>query len=215
MNEIKNILFDLDGTIIEPEEGIVNSVVFALNKLGIDESDKKKLTKFIGPPLIKSFANFYELSDKDANKAVQYYREFFGEKGLYQNFLYDDIKELLEHLQDRGFKLFVATSKPTIYAKKIIKNFNLDKKFEGIIGSNLDNSRTDKTEVIQYVLNSFDLNPQETIMIGDRKFDMIGAKNNNLISIGVTYGHGNIEELKKAKADFIVNSCQELQSIFI
>lgn len=215
MHSISNVLFDLDGTIIEPEEGIVNSVVYALKKLGIEETNRDELKSFIGPPLIDSFKYRYGLSDSQATEAVNYYREFFAEKGIYQNTLYDGIEDLLEYLTKNDFRLFIATSKPTVFAEKILKNFNLDKFFEGIVGSNLDNTRKDKAEVIQYLLNEFDLEKEATIMIGDRKFDTIGAKENSLKSIGVTYGHGSPEELQEVETDYLVDNCKELQSLFM
>ena len=123
MKRIENILLDLDGTIIEPEEGIVNSVLYALNKLGIQESNKEDLKSFIGPPLIDSFKIHYGLSESVAIQAVNYYREFFSRKGIYQNVLYPNIEKVLKELTKNGFQLFVATSKPTVYAKQIIENF--------------------------------------------------------------------------------------------
>ncbi len=215
MRSIKNILFDLDGTIIEPEEGIINSVLYALNKLGIEEKSTAELKGFIGPPLIDSFTDRYSLTKTEANKAVNHYREFFSEKGIYQNTLYNGITDLLQELSDKGFRLFLATSKPTVFAKRIIAHFQLDHFFEDIVGSNLDNTRKDKTEIIEYLINLHDLRRSETIMIGDRKFDIIGAKNNSILSIGVTYGHGSNKELQDSNADLIVSSCLELQRLIL
>lgn len=215
MKEIKNILFDLDGTIIEPAEGIINSVIYALNKLGVKEANKEELKNFIGSPLIDSFANGYKLTATKANQAVSYYREFFSEKGIYQNTVYENITYLLDQLNNKGFCLFVATSKPTVYAKKIISHYKLDNYFKEVVGSNLDNTRKDKTEIIEYVIRKFDLKRNETLMIGDTKYDIIGGKNNLIKTIGVLYGHGNIQELKDTNPDFTVKNCLELLEIII
>ncbi len=215
MRCIKNILFDLDGTIIEPQEGIINSVLYALNKLGIEEKSTAKLKGFIGPPLIDSFTDRYSLTETEANEAVNHYREFFSKKGIYQNTLYNGIIDLIQELSNKGFRLFVATSKPTVFAKRIIAHFQLGHFFEDIVGSNLDNTRKDKTEIIQYLIQSFNLTSSETIMVGDRKFDIIGAKNNSVLSIGVTYGHGSNKELQDSNADLIACSCLELQTLIL
>ncbi|MFY0653051.1 MAG: HAD-IA family hydrolase [Cyclobacteriaceae bacterium] len=182
----KNVLFDLDGTIIEPEEGIINSVLFALNKLGIKEDDRVALRSFIGPPLTDSFTERYQLSETRALEAVKCYREFFSEKGILQNTLYDGVVDMLEELAGAGFRLFVATSKPTFYAEKIISRYGLDKYFEAVVGSNMDNTRKDKTEIIKHVITEYKLNSHETVMVGDRKYDIIGAHDNLIRSIGVS-----------------------------
>ena len=181
-----------------------------MKKLNIEEENREKLKKFIGPPLINSFKEFYNLDNETANKAVQYFREYFSEKGVLQNFLYEGIDDLLAKLKSKNFKLFVATSKPTTYAKQILNNLSINHLFIDIIGSNLDNSRTDKTEIIKYILDKHQLNNKECIMIGDRKFDINGAKNNSMLSVGVAYGHGSIKEFQESEADFIVDNCIDI-----
>lgn len=213
-SRIDNILFDLDGTLTDPKEGIVNSILFALNKLNIQEKNIKELVAFIGPPLRYSFQTRYNLSDELADKALTLYREYFSEKGLYENEVYTGIEELLEFLYSHKYKLFVATSKPTLFADRILRYFNLEKYFIEIIGSNLDNTRTDKTEIISHAVSVHHLQANNSVMIGDRKYDIIGAKNNLMRSIAVTYGYGSLEEISSHKPDFIVNSCNELKSIF-
>ncbi len=213
MEKIKNILFDLDGTIIEPQEGIINSILFALNKMDIREENHQELKSFIGPPLIDSFATRYHLNKGKAEKAVNYYRQYFSKKGMYQTTLYPDITKVLGRLKDENYNLFIATSKPTIYAKKILINFKIFNLFKEVTGSNLDNTRRDKTEIIGFILKTYGLDPNGTLMIGDRKFDIIGAKNNALMSIGAVYGHGSLEELQAEKVDFIANNCEELYTI--
>jgi phosphoglycolate phosphatase len=212
MPHIKNILFDLDGTIIEPQEGIVNSLIYAFDKMGMQQPNRSELTKFIGPPLIDSFKMRYGLDQEKADQAVAFFREFFSVKGVLQNTLYDGVAQLLETLHKQGVRLFVATSKPTVYADQILTHFDLHQHFEAVIGSNLDNTRKDKTEIIKYVLDTYALDPTETLMIGDTKFDLLGAKNNEVQAIAVTYGHGAIEDLQAANPSLIVNDCKELAS---
>jgi phosphoglycolate phosphatase len=210
---IKNILFDLDGTIIEPQEGILNAVIYALNKMDIDEPDKPGLTSFIGPPLIDSFKSRYGLNQEKADEAVAFFRAFFSVKGVLQNTLYDGIAELLQELQNTAVRVFVATSKPTIFADQILKHYNLHNCFEAVIGSNLDNTRKDKTEIIKFILDTHTLDPTETVMIGDTKFDLIGANNNAVPAIAVTYGHGILSELQALNPTHIVADCYALKAL--
>ncbi len=212
-SRIDTILFDLDGTLTDPKEGIVNSILYALDKLGIQENHIEELDAFIGPPLRESFKKRYNFPDEMADKAMIIYREYFSVKGLYENKVYTGIEELLEFLYAHKFKLFVATSKPTLFADRILRYFNLDNYFIDIIGSNMDNTRTDKTEVIAYAVSVHHLLTNNCVMIGDRKHDIIGAKNNSMRSVAVTYGYGSPEEIALHKPDFIANSCTELKSI--
>lgn len=214
IERIDNILFDLDGTLTDPKEGIVSSILYALDKLNIREENINELDGFIGPPLRNSFITRYNLSDSAADKAMNFYREYFSEKGLYENVVYSDVTELLEYLSSQKYQLFVATSKPTIFADRILRHFNLDKYFKGVVGSNLDNSRTDKSEVISFVVSSYHILPGNSVMIGDRKHDIIGAKNNSMRSVFVTYGYGSLKEIELLNPDLIANNCNELKSIF-
>jgi phosphoglycolate phosphatase len=213
--KINTVLFDLDGTLTNPREGIINSILYALDKLVIKEELVTELDTFIGPPLRDSFLTRYNLTEKRADEALELYREYFSHKGIYENKVYPGIKELLESLIVNKIKLFVATSKPTVFAEQILRYFELDKYFSGTIGSNLDNSRTDKTEIISYAISFHSLQTKNCVMVGDRKHDIIGAKNNSMKSIGVTYGFGTIEELLLHRPDFIANDCNELQSVIL
>jgi phosphoglycolate phosphatase len=215
MDKINNILFDLDGTLTDPKEGIVNSIVFALNKLGLQENFIAELDTFIGPPLRESFLKRYNLTNEQADKAMLYYREYFSMKGIYENKIYPGVKELLKSLCGHHYKLFVATSKPTVFAVEVLRHFKIESFFNEIVGSNLDNSRTDKTEIISYVISAFGLQASNSIMVGDRKHDIIGAKNNSMKTIAVTYGYGSSGELLSHQPDFIVNSCKEIEALFI
>jgi phosphoglycolate phosphatase len=199
----------------DPKEGIVNSILYALGKLEIHENNIDELDTFIGPPLRDSFAKRYYLTDELADKAMTYYREYFSVKGLFENKPYPGIVELLTSLTSNGYQLYVATSKPTVYSMQILKHFNLESYFKGIIGSNLDNTRTDKTEIISCIISKYGLQVGSSVMVGDRKHDIIGAKNNLMKTIGVTYGYGSLEELKMHQPDFIANNFEEIAALLI
>ena len=204
---MKNLLFDLDGTIIEPQEGILNSISHAADLMGVAVPSDEELYQFIGPPIMDSFQDKLVLTYEEALEAVGYFRDYYANTGIHQNDLFPDVAQLLQQLNDNGHTLFVATSKPTVFAKEILKKHRLDHLFVEIVGSNLDNSRSDKTEIIDYILQKYHLDVSNTLMIGDTKFDIVGAKNHQMLSVGVTYGHG---DFKDHQPDFIVDSCQEL-----
>lgn len=210
---IKNIFFDLDGTIIDPKEGIVNAILYGLEKMGIEEKNKKALEDFIGPPFPESFRNRYNLNPSDIQKTIHFTREYFSTQGIKENFLYPNMKVFLQTLKKKNFELFITTSKPTIFAKKIAQNHNIQKFFTDIVGSNLNNTRTQKSEILDYTIKKHLLKTEETIMIGDRKYDILGAKNHNMKSIGVLYGYGSHEELKNAGANFLAKDVYELEKI--
>ncbi len=209
------ILFDLDGTITNPESGITNSVKYALLKFDIQETDAAKLVQFIGPPLQNSFMEFYGFSKSDSALAVDYYREYYNDKGIYENELYPGINDLLSLLKDKNCTIVLATSKPQVFSERILDHFKIGNYFDYVLGSNLDGSMTDKTEIIKNILEKKMKLPEETIMIGDRKHDIIGAKNNRIDSIGVGYGFGTGEELKDIEPTFICNTVRELYDFFV
>ncbi|MEG0306435.1 MAG: HAD family hydrolase [Clostridium sp.] len=207
----KYILFDLDGTIIDPKIGITTSVAYALNKFGIEVENLDNLCKFIGPPLKDSFMDFYNFTEEDAEKAILYYRERFESKGLYENFVYENFEELLISLKNQNKILLVATSKPTIFAEKILENFDLRKYFDFVGGSNLDGTRSNKVDVILHVLNENSITDlSSAIMIGDRMHDIVGAKKAGIESVGVLYGYGDYDEHSASGADYIVKDIEEL-----
>ncbi|WP_019318861.1 HAD family hydrolase, partial [Streptococcus mutans] len=192
----QTILFDLDGTLTNPALGITNSLVYALEKFNIEVTDKKELYRFIGPPLQDSFENFCHFSKEDSLKAVDFYRDYFRHKGLYENEVYQGIPDLLERLKAQGKKLLVATSKPERFARQILKHFELFDYFDLVAGASMDGSRRLKGDVIAHALTSAQVSDlSAAIMIGDREHDIIGAKKNGLDAIGVLYGFGNREEL--------------------
>ncbi|MGG2065875.1 HAD family hydrolase [Bacillus sp. S14(2024)] len=205
-------LFDLDGTLTDPKEGIVNSVIYALRKMGIDEQDDKKLLSFIGPPIQHSFASIYRMDEKQVTEAVTYYREYFQDKGMFENHVYEQIPNVLQDLKNAGKRLFVATSKPTIFAKQILEHFHLAHYFEEIVGSNLDGTRIAKTDIIQHILHTYhDLEKGHVVMVGDREHDIIGAQQVGIDSIGVMYGYGSKEELVAAGATHIIEEVEHIK----
>ena len=207
----KYIFFDLDGTLTDSAEGITNSVAYALKRNGIFVEDKTSLNVFVGPPLVESFMKYYHFDREKAKKSVGIYREYFEEKGMFENAIYPGIPELLAELKKDGYKLYVATSKPEPYSVKIIGHFGLAEYFEMVGGADMNETRVHKGDVIRYVMESCNLtNPDEIVMIGDRENDMNGAKQNGIESVGVLYGYGSREELENAGACHITNDVQEL-----
>lgn len=213
-NKKKIILFDLDGTLTDPGVGITNSVMYALEKYGITVSDKSELYKFIGPPLMQSFEKYYGFDQNKAERAVALYREYFQDRGIFENEIYDGIQQLLDALKVQGKVIGLATSKPEIYAKQILEHFGLDDYFDFVSGSMLNGERTDKGEVIAWAIQLLGERArytlEEMVMIGDREHDVIGARKNGLASIGVLFGYGSREELTGAGADVVVSSVCEL-----
>lgn len=213
---IPYILLDLDGTITDPMVGITRSVEYALNHFGIQVNDIRELCPFIGPPLLDSFREFYHFTDEQAQEAILKYRERFADTGIYENVLYEGMREFLEDAVKQGHTLMLATSKPTVFAKRILKYFDITHYFSFVAGSGLDGSFYTKTDVIRHVLDSNSLTDVSSIvMVGDRKHDIIGAKATGINSIGVLYGYGNREELEQAGADSIVESIKELRSLLL
>ena len=205
------VLFDLDGTLTDPGEGITNSVAYALKTFDIEVSDRTQLYKFIGPPLKDSFSKYYSLSEADCEKAIFEYRVYFKEKGMFENSVYSNVPEVLQKLKDEGKRLIIATSKPEEFAVTILKHFDLYKYFDSVCGASMDGKRSIKGDVIKYALNKCsitDLN--KTVMIGDRKHDIIGAKSVGIDSIGVLYGYGNLDELKSAGATYIAQEVNDI-----
>ncbi len=200
----KYLLFDLDGTLTDPAEGITNAVAYALNRFGISIEDKRSLYPYIGPPLTDSFCRFHGLTVSQAKEALGYYREYFSEKGMYENIPYNGIEAFLQLLQEKGYTLLIATSKPEEFTVKILRHFSLDSYFTFVAGNTLDESRPTKGEVIAYLKEKFPaIHRENTVMIGDRKYDIDGAHQHGIRAIGVLYGYGSKEELCNAGADAI------------
>jgi phosphoglycolate phosphatase len=209
----KNIFLDLDGTLTDSGEGIMNSVAYSLKKFGIEETNREKLRTFIGPPLFASYMREYGFDHEKALLAVDYYREYFAPKGLYENSVYEGIPELLGDLKAAGARLYLATSKPEPYATEIVKHFGLYDYLDGLFGSTMTEERTKKEDVIAYALENTGIDKADVVMIGDRNHDIIGAKLNGLASIGVLFGYGDRAELESAKADYIADTVEDLRQI--
>jgi len=196
------VFFDLDGTLTDPKPGITRSIQYALRRLDRAVPSEQELTWCIGPPLHASLKKLLATDDL-ADKALSLYRERFGDIGLFENEVYPGIEATLSVLAESDRRLFVATSKPIVYAERIIDHFKLTGYFERVFGSELDGTRTDKTELLGYALRATGVDPSRATMIGDRSHDMIGARNNGMTAVGVLYGYGSREELVDAGAHHV------------
>lgn len=215
MSKFKNILFDMDGTIVNSLHPVTLSAEYALMKLGVIENNFEELVKFIGPPLHESFIQRYFLSPEDSMVAVGHYRRKIKEFGLDTYKPYLGIIELINELSANKYKLFLATSKPIDMAMKILNHLNLEKVFEFVSGANADETSADKGLIISEVLRLYELDKNSTVMIGDRKFDIIGARANGIKSIGILHGFGSKEELAEFGADYIVQDSIELRTLLL
>lgn len=208
------VLFDLDGTLTDPKEGICKSVQYALHARNIEEPDLDKLEPFIGPPLQRSFQEFYGMDEEHAKAAVAKYRERFEKTGLYENELYPGMKEFLVSLRKKGIHLAIASSKPQEFVEKILKHFEIRQYFQVVTGSEKDGRRSEKNEVIEETLSRLfherKIPTDDILMVGDRKFDVEGAKAFGLKCAGVSYGYGEEKELKDAGASYITDNLEEL-----
>lgn len=214
MSCYKYALFDLDGTLTDPGEGITRSVQYALAKFGIFVENRQELFCFIGPPLHESFEVYYGFSRPDAMKAVDCYREYYADKGIFENLVYDGIRETLAELRERGIKLCLATSKPEFYAKQILEHFDLDGYFTAVAGSEMDGTRTKKAEVVARALMLLgDPDADDCVMIGDREHDVLGGKAHGLDTVGVLFGYGSREELERAGATHIAEKPADIVGI--
>lgn len=208
-----NILLDLDGTVIDSGEGITRSVEYALSYWGIKVEDRKFLRCFIGPPLKESFVHFYHFTEQQAREAIEKYRERYVEKGIRENVVYPGIPEVLAYWRKMGKKVMLCTSKPELFAREILEQLQLTSYFDFIGGATFDDSRNEKAEVIAYVLKTCDVKGDEAVMVGDRKYDIIGARKAGVKSVGVLYGYGNRQELTEAGADYILENPEDLKKL--
>ncbi len=201
------LLFDLDGTIVDSAPGVTRAFAYALKKYGID-ADPDDLKKVVGPPLSQSFVDFYGFSREKATEAVEKYREYYRDRGIFECELYYGISDLLFDLKKRGLKLLVASSKPTVFVEKIAVHFGIDGCFSHIVGAELDGRRTDKSEVVAEAIALSGSGRERILMVGDRSFDIVGGHNMGVKVAAVGWGYGNAEEL--AEADYIVNAPEEI-----
>lgn len=204
------ILFDLDGTLTDPQEGITKSVQYALRKMGIEVEDRTKLLPFIGPPLMYSFQHFYGLTKEEAREAVGYYREYFERDGMYDNRAFDGMADILAMLKAKGKTLLVATSKPTIFADPIVRHYGMGEYFKEIIGASTDGTRTEKGQVIAEALRYTDSPREAVLMIGDREHDVIGAREHGIDVLNVGFGYGTAEEREVHKPDYYCETMEDL-----
>lgn len=209
------VLFDLDGTLTDPTEGITKSVQYALSKFGIT-SELDELRAFIGPPLLRSFMTSYDFDEATAWQAVESYREYFAERGIYENRIFDGVPELLLGLRGADGQLCVVTSKPAVYAEQIVGHFGLTDHFDAVIGPGMDLADADKALLVRRAIDRYpEHEPTDFVMIGDREHDIIGARTNGIDSIGVTYGAGSREELTAAAATHVVDTLDELRATLL
>lgn len=212
----KYIFLDLDGTLTDSKEGILNCIKYALSKFGIEENDNNKLMKYAGPPLYVSFTTFNGFDDEKAKKAIEYYRERFATIGIFENRAYDGAEELLQKLTAAGRILVLATSKPLVYAEQIVKKYRLRPYLKFISGAELDGTRDSKTEVIEYAIKKTKITDRsKIIMVGDRRQDILAAKECGITSCGVRFGYAEEGELENAGADYIADDFDELYKILI
>ncbi len=212
--KIKAVLFDLDGTLTDPGIGITNSVMYSLKHWGIEVEDRSQLYGFIGPPLLHSFAQFYGFSPEKAAEALVYYREYYREKGIYENDLYPGVPQMLADLKAAGYRVLLATSKPNQFARIILDYFDLTKYFDDIAAASMDESRNTKDQVLAYAMTLLpDVERNEMVMVGDRYFDTQGAAKFGMPCIGVLYGYGSREELLETGAAALAESPEDVVRI--
>lgn len=212
------LLFDLDGTLTDSSEGICKSIQYSLGKIGIQEDDLQKLEVFIGPPLRYSFKEYYGLEGELAEQAIAFYRERYTEVGKYENRPYPGIREMLIHLKAAGAVLAVASSKPELYVEDILRHFDLYELFDYVVGSDMEGKRETKTAVIREAMERMQVTREEqkgVLMVGDRHFDIDGAKELSLDSLGVYYGFAKSGELEAAGADYVVHTVDELEKLLL
>ncbi|QHQ36073.1 HAD hydrolase-like protein [Algicella marina] len=206
------VFLDLDGTLIDPKEGITLSIQYALRELGAEVPEQDDLTWCIGPPLWTSFEVLLG-PGADLNEAVSLYRERYTDVGMYEAEVYDDIGEMLMDLRATGAGLWIATSKAHVYANTVIEHFGIASHVDGLFGSELDGTNSDKTSLLQHALNETGVDPSRSIMIGDRHFDIDGARNNDIPTIGALWGYGEEGELHRAEADALAGHPEEVLEI--
>ncbi len=209
------IFFDLDGTLTDSGPGILASVAYALRRLGVESPAPEKLRPFIGPPLLWSFGHYYGFDQDKSREALRLYREYFTAGGMFENSVYPGIPEALEKLRAAGFRLAVATAKPELFSLQIIRHFALDGYFEAVCGASMDETRTAKADIIRYAMETVSVKAEESLMIGDREHDVLGAKAVGVGCLGVLWGYGGREELTKAGADALAETPEEMTELIL
>jgi phosphoglycolate phosphatase len=211
-----NVLLDLDGTLTDPFDGIAASICYALERMGFDAPAEEELRAAIGPPLRQSFSSFLKTNDADRiEEALRLYRERYSTTGLFENQVYAGVPEMLASLIEAGCRLFVATSKPRVFAQKIVEHFDLARHFAGVYGSDLDGRLDNKKDLICFILAAEGLSADRAVMVGDRSHDVVGAKANAVCAVGVMWGYGSRDELEMAGAEVICQSPNEVVRILV
>lgn len=211
----KNLLWDLDGTLTDPAVGITAAAQHALRRCGVDAPDRRKLTEFIGPPLMDAFREMYGFTEERTREACGHFREYYNVTGLYENRMYDGVDTLLDRLAAEGMNLYVATSKPSPIAQMVLEHFDLARRFIFIGSDTADHRRPNKAAVIDYVMRENGIDKDGAVMIGDRKHDVIGARATGIDSIGVLYGYGSREELEGHGATHVAATVEELGRLLL
>lgn len=213
-NKYDTIFFDLDGTLVDSGEGVKTSFIYALEHFGV-HARKEDIDAVMGPPLVYSFVNFFGFDEQTALEAQDKYREFYHDRGIYMNTVYDGIPEMLSALKARGITLAVATSKPTVYAEIVLKHHDLRKYFDYVCGSELDGTRDSKQQVIEYALDITNSKGKRVAMVGDRKYDILGGNACGLDTVGADFGYAEKNELSDAKAKYVVTDAYRLLQVLI
>ena len=208
---LSNILFDLDGTLTDPKNGIFRCIQYALDQLGATSPEVDRLDWCIGPPLKNSFSRLLNTKDGTIlDQALFYYRKRFSERGMFENVIYPEVIPSLRRIKTAGIRIFLATSKPTVFAKQIVDYFNLTPFFDAVYGSELNGHLSDKGELVAHILDTESLDPKMSLIVGDRSHDIIGGKKNCIMTVAVSYGYGSREELIASKPDFICDTISDL-----
>lgn len=207
----KYVLFDLDGTLTDSQDGIMNAIEYALEYYGIQVKERDSLRPFLGPPLSESMQKYCGFDRVKAVEAVEKFREYYNTRGKFENKVYPGVESMLKAVQETGCRLYVATSKPEEIAREILEHFGLAGYFDYIGGATSDDSRVKKSDVVRYVMDEAGIDrPDEAVMVGDRKHDIVGAKENGLEAVGVLYGYGDRQELEAAGADYLAEQAEEI-----
>lgn len=208
---LSNILFDLDGTLTDPKDGITRCIQFALDQLGATSPEADQLDWCIGPPLRGSFSRLLNTKDDTLlEQAIFHYRKRFAECGMFENVVYPGVMSSLGRIKAAGIRVFLATSKPKVFAQQILDYFNLTPFFNSVYGSELNGHLSDKGELVAHILDTEDLDPKITLIVGDRSHDIIGGKKNSIMTAAVSYGYGSREELTSSKPDYIFDTISDL-----
>jgi phosphoglycolate phosphatase len=215
LKDIHNLLFDLDGTLVDSSGTITTCIEYALDKVGMTTINSTPIQTLIGAPLLDIFLNEFGLTQKQTDQAIYHYREHWDSRQQAGSQIYENIQDVLSELQETGYRLYIATVKPTSIAEKVLDDLSLRSYFNGVAGSSMDHERREKSRIIAHALQKFGLDPMRSIMIGDRRQDIAGARDNGLVAMAVTYGFGTREELYAAKPDHIVEHARDIASLLI